>query len=246
MVGSEDGNASQLGGAFLSDEDLQDLVENREAICRVVEDHEGEETEKPMELDPENEGWSDWTVDLSLGEEVFLSSDEEIRFLRENESLSIDPGEFALLVTDEIVNIPNDKTAFISLKFGHARKGLINISGFHVDPNYKGRLVFSVYNASPSPVILRRGQPVFMIVFANLTAKVSANRDEAKFQGIRRLKSGWLEGLQGRTASVEKLNEEVGKLKRKFEEAKQIVYIIGGGVLVFLLSEAIRRWLLTA
>ena len=42
---------------------------------------------------------------------------------------------------------------------------LINVSGFHVDPNYKGKLIFSAFNAGPRDIILRKLDPVFMIFF---------------------------------------------------------------------------------
>lgn len=82
--------------------------------------------------------------------------------------LIIPPGQFALLLTEEFVRIPPYVMGFISLKFGVKGPGLINVSGFHVDPGYEGRLVFSVYNAGPSPAHLHRGQDVFLLWLADL------------------------------------------------------------------------------
>jgi dCTP deaminase len=47
-------------------------------------------------------------------------------------------------------------------------RGLINVSGFSVDPGYSGKLLFSVYNAGPSPVHLTEGERWFTIFFADL------------------------------------------------------------------------------
>lgn len=162
-------------------------------------------------------GKPDWNLDLALGEEAYLSSDEEIRILDEHESISIAPGEFALLITEEQFEIPPDTAAFISLKFTHALKGLINISGFHVDPNYEGRIVFSVYNSGPSPAHLRRGEAVFMIVFASLTQSLGnkKNRENANYQDNKRLQADMLAGLQGRTTSLENLDDTVTKLQQR-------------------------------
>lgn len=85
--------------------------------------------------------------------------------------LIIPPGQFALLLTEEYVRIPPDVMGFISLKFGVKGPGLINVSGFHVDPGYEGRLVFSVYNGGPSPAHLHRGQDVFLLWLADLDRK---------------------------------------------------------------------------
>jgi len=56
--------------------------------------------------------------------------------LQDKEDVIVPPGQFALLITEERVNIPDDKIAFISFKFSKKARGLINVSGFHVDPGY--------------------------------------------------------------------------------------------------------------
>jgi dCTP deaminase len=46
--------------------------------------------------------------------------------------------------------------------------GLINVSGFHVDPGFYGKLIYAVYNAGPSEIHLSRGTEMFLIWFADL------------------------------------------------------------------------------
>lgn len=109
--------------------------------------------------------------ELSLGNEIFQtdSKDKKKQILTQNkEQITMNPGQFALLLTQEVINIPNDKIAFISIKAGIKLKGLINVSGFHVDPGFNGKLVFSVYNAGTSPISLEMGEPCFLIWFAEL------------------------------------------------------------------------------
>lgn len=57
---------------------------------------------------------------------------------------------------------------FISLRFSIKGTGLINVSGFHVDPGYEGRLIFSVYNAGPTAITMTRGQDLFLLWLADL------------------------------------------------------------------------------
>jgi dCTP deaminase len=85
-----------------------------------------------------------------------------------NGVLMIKPGQFGLLYTVEKVRIPADVIAFISIKASIKFKGLVNVSGFHVDPGYHGRLKFSVYNAGTETVPLGVGEPAFLIWFADL------------------------------------------------------------------------------
>ena len=47
----------------------------------------------------------------------------------------------AMLITEEQVNVPLDAMAFISMKAGKKLGGLINISGFHVDPGFNPSVV---------------------------------------------------------------------------------------------------------
>lgn len=77
--------------------------------------------------------------ELSLGEEIFQtdSSTGKKEVLKNNgDQVIIKPGQFALLLTDEKLRMPLDKIAFISIKAGIKLKGLINVSGFHVDPGF--------------------------------------------------------------------------------------------------------------
>lgn len=114
---------------------------------------------------------SSWDLDLRLGDEAFVSSGKAVQKLQDRDSVTIEPGEFAFLLTLEHLELPLDVVGFISVKFTHKAKGLINVSGFHVDPGYKGHLIFSVYNAGPRPIMLRRGDPVFMMGLSKLASK---------------------------------------------------------------------------
>lgn len=116
---------------------------------------------------------------LSLGSEAYRTDnkDRRVEILDDkNKNIEINPGQFTLLMTDEYVNIPDDKLAFISIKAKQKLKGLVNVSGFHVDPGFKGKLLFSVYNAGPSTITLETKKPYFLIWFANLEDKAQGNQ----------------------------------------------------------------------
>jgi len=123
---------------------------------------------------------SEASYDLSLGEEVLVTPKKEPQYLKKGETLNIDSGQFAVLTTEEYFKMPDDLVGFITVRFRYKSKGLVNISGFHVDPGFEGRLVFSVYNAGPTTVTLRRGERVFSIFFAELRPKTSYHGDYNK------------------------------------------------------------------
>ena len=110
------------------------------------------------------------SYELCLGDEVYISAlpdtprnERKKVTLRNQETIPIPPGQFAFLITSETIKIPNNALALISMKFKYKSKGLINVSGLHVDPGYSGKLIFAVYNAGPLHVHLARGERVFAI-----------------------------------------------------------------------------------
>lgn len=115
-------------------------------------------------------------VTLRIGPEIYITpSLEEAapnnhtkQLLGPGQPFAIPPGQFAFLLTEESVVVPATAMAFISMKATFKLKGLVNVSGFHVDPGWSGPLIFAVFNAGPSAVHLQRGLPLFLIWFADL------------------------------------------------------------------------------
>src|SRR2546427_12576469 len=107
--------------------------------------------------------------ELGLGSEAFVTSDATQKTeLDVGKQLVIPSGQFGLLVTAERVSIPEDAIGFISIKAGVKFRGLVNVSGFHVDPGFSGKLKFAVYNAGSQNIVLDRNQRVFLIWFSSL------------------------------------------------------------------------------
>jgi hypothetical protein len=76
------------------------------------------------------------SITLRVGREIYVTPELEeahIRTkqqLRNNQGFLIPPGQFAYLMTEEIVKVPNNAMAFISMKATFKMKGLVNVSGF--------------------------------------------------------------------------------------------------------------------
>ena len=113
---------------------------------------------------------SEGTCRLRLGEQVFVTPvaegwkipDREIRQLEIGQTVDIPPGQFAYLLTHETITLPSNAIGLISMKLEAKMLGLVNVSGFHVDPGYSGKLIFAVWNAGPQLSLRRRilpGQP---------------------------------------------------------------------------------------
>jgi dCTP deaminase len=164
--------------------------------------------------------------ELGLGPEAFLTSDLEKRkkILNEGEQLVLPPGQFGLLLTEEKVTIPNTAIGFISIKAGIKFCGLVNVSGFHVDPGFTGRLKFSVYNAGSQNVVLQRKQKVFLLWFSDLDQATKsysgehANQNEISPKDVMR--------IQGDIASPGQLKTDIQRLEARFENLKVVVAVL--------------------
>src|SRR6266404_2128296 len=105
----------------------------------------------------------DASYELSLGNEYFTTDlPDGIKVIIEpGNQVVIKPGQFALLITKETVTIPDNVLAFISIKASIKFRGLVNVSGFHVDPGFTGKLKFAVYNAGSKDIVLDWEQRLF-------------------------------------------------------------------------------------
>jgi len=165
--------------------------------------------------------------ELSLGQEVYLTDSKtgrvEILNEKSNRQIDINPGQFALLLTQEKVKVPNDKIAFISIKASEKLKGLINVSGFHVDPGFNDHLLFSVYNAGPSTIVLNIGQPYFPMWFAEMKTELhdgeSYNTDNIHYNKLDHIPPRYIEFLKrGELTSPKALYDKIKDVEANLNE----------------------------
>jgi dCTP deaminase len=152
---------------------------------------------------------------LSLGDQYYATRDELPKNLHSKLTPNyarIEPGEFAVLTTKEYVYVPGDLVGLISVKYSYKQRGLVNVSGFHVDPGFFGRLLFTVYNAGPQDIVLRAGEPIFLIMFAELK-----ERAKEPYLGIHLsqhdIPSDTVARLRGTSVSPRNLEERLKRLE---------------------------------
>lgn len=159
---------------------------------------------------------------LRMGYQYYVSASEAdagrntLQTLQPEESLAIPSGQFAVLLTEETVTVPPGKIAFISIKTTLKSRGLVNVSGFHVDPGYSAPLRFAVFNAGPSTIVITRREDCFLIWYADLDVEDTENVKSA--QQNRRyswgISSNDVASLAGAVNSVGVLSQKVEKLER--------------------------------
>lgn len=159
------------------------------------------------------------SYDLRLGKELYMAGESVPRFLSEEEPyVSLPPGQFAILTSHEIVDIPRNMMAFISVRSKYKLEGLVNISGFHVDPTFKGVLRFGVQNVGPADILLKLYESTFTIFFAELTSdEIGGGRDKEDDihfkQGLTGIRLEDVQLLGGKNFTLSTLQKDVDRLR---------------------------------
>jgi dCTP deaminase len=174
------------------------------------------------------------SYDLRLGVESYVVGDDTPTRLNEDKPyLSIAPGQFALLTTYEVLKMPNDLIAFITLRNTYKMQGLINVSGFHVDPTHEGILIFAVNNIGPNDIRLKLKDPTFTIFFADVEGDTGKARDPFGTE----LPQQYVQLLGGSSVTL-------GKLQKELEELKSRVLLyapLGIALLIALILNLLKK-----
>lgn len=184
-------------------------------------------------------------VKLTVGAEVYVSPIEakgavSIRALSPDEAFAIPPGQFAFLITEERVQVPKDAMAFISIRARTKWRGLLNVSGFHADPGYNGRLIFSVLNGSPASIHLRRGEYCFLMWMADLDQPTTAFAREQP--GYDRIPSELVSNISSEFKTVAGVAKALDDLRLELRVTQSTVGVLVG----LVIAMAIRVFFPTA
>lgn len=181
--------------------------------------------------------YNGWEYDLRLGDEFYTTTEDMPIILKDDKPYAIiRPGDFALLITKEFLIMPMDVMAFISIKFSYKQKGLINISGFHVDPGYKGKIIFSVYNAGPNDIILRKNDPVFMIFFMELDKELTGKKPS--INSYNSLPVQMISSIRGKSVSLATNAERIDRLEHYVKFYGAIAF----SIIILLLGAIVKKW----
>lgn len=190
---------------------------------------------------------------LCVGPEAYITPDHKTQnplrhtaiSLKNNgeDRLAIPPGQFGFLLTEEEIEVPETAMAFISMKSTFKLQGLINASGFHVDPGYKGKLIFSVFNAGPKSIHLKRGTPLFLIWYADLDENAKNQKDIYKKTqpGHDTIPLSLINGISGEIQSAHGLSEKIRDLDKAVSTNSVLVKWLFGllGTLIVALIVAL-------
>jgi len=156
------------------------------------------------------------------------SGTRTVHLLDQGEAIAIPPGQFGFLETAETIKLDGRVMGFISFKATYKMKGLVNVSGFHVDPGWEGPLKFALYNAGPNPIHIQQGMPLFLLWIANLDEPSKMQRTKASSDDdfVR-----MVNGVSGSVNSGYDLSDRITTLELKQAATnEQIAWIKGIGL----------------
>ncbi|MFS0820722.1 dCTP deaminase [Bacillus sp. 1P02SD] len=124
------------------------------------------------------------SIDLRLGEHFLvidehanhhISMDEPANYreIKTKDKIVIPPHSFLLATTVEVVELPNNLTAFVEGRSSIGRLGLFIQNAGWVDPGFKGQITLELYNANRLPIELTVGRRICQLVIATVDQEAS-------------------------------------------------------------------------
>lgn len=108
------------------------------------------------------------SYDLSLGNQYWQNGKKH-KLDEDNGFIQLKRGDFVIVSSKEIAELPNDIAARFDLTVGLFCQGVILSNGPQVDPGFRGRLICSLFNLSNSTVELKRDQHYSTLEFIKLS-----------------------------------------------------------------------------
>ncbi len=107
------------------------------------------------------------SYDLSLDDTYWQNGKKDV--LDENKSfIELKPGDYVLISSKEIANLPKDITGRFDLAVSLFCQGVILSNGPQVDPGFNGKLFCLLFNAANETVNLKRGQHYATLEFVKV------------------------------------------------------------------------------
>jgi deoxycytidine triphosphate deaminase len=148
--------------------------------------------------------------DLTLDDEYYHNG--AIKHLDTiNSFIIMEPGDYALVGSSEIANLPRDIAGKFGLSVGLFMQGIILSNGPQIDPGFRGRLYCLLFNTSSQQFQLKRGQHYATIEFIKLLEPTFPYR--GKYQGCETLSEYLPRSIP--SSAIGELRKDVEGLKKE-------------------------------
>ncbi len=191
------------------------------------------------------------SYDLRVGPEAAVSSRRGKVNVKEKGFVELDAGDFAVLVTEEVISLNNQHSGRFGLRSKWARKGLLATTGPQIDPGFKGRLGIGLTNLTSRKIALSHLDDLLTVEFHRLSEPVERPYS-GPYQDQSSLSNEDLEAvlereilslsevnttLRSLAANVKRLEESVSAMK---ESISSMRWFIGGGIAIIGIIVALK------
>lgn len=98
---------------------------------------------------------------------------------REGDSFIIQPGQFVLASTKELIELPNNLAGRLEGKSSLGRLGIvIHSTAGKIDPGFKGRITLEISNIGILPIKIYPGMRICQLLFEELTSEPTKSYSE--------------------------------------------------------------------
>ena len=172
------------------------------------------------------------SYDLRVGPVAAVSSSHSKVNVKEKGFLEMTPGDFAIVVSEEVITMDNQHTGRFGLRSKWARKGLTATTGTQIDPGFSGRLNVGLTNLSSKNIALPHLADFLTVEFHKLQEPV-----KAPYSGVYQNQS---------SLSNEDLETVLEREVMSLSEMNTILRALSSSVASLEKSVASMRWILGA
>jgi deoxycytidine triphosphate deaminase len=170
------------------------------------------------------------SYDMRLGNQYYIYSNSninlenrfEIKHLCDGQQIVIPPGEVCYASTKEILYMPNDLCANVSLPLGLVLEGLMLSKQPPIDPGYNGGIICMLHNLSDNNVYIKANAKILTIEFNKLVYSAS-QLYEGKYKDKFSLDQYMNKPI---TSGLYQLREETRKYQNRFARLMPVILTI--------------------
>jgi len=108
------------------------------------------------------------SIDIRVGKQGATTTTKKIIDIQDEGYILVDPGDFAIIISLEKLELGPQYTGRFGLRSKYARKGLIATTGPQIDPGFRGRLIIGITNLTPKAVSLPYKDDLLTVEFHKL------------------------------------------------------------------------------
>lgn len=168
------------------------------------------------------------SYDLTVGDNYYIN--EEIKGLSKRKGfINIDPGNYAIVESKEIINLPNNICGRFDLLVGLFCRSVILSNSTQVDPGFHGKLYCLLFNPSNERINLKMGERYATLEFSKMIEPSEGYN--GKYQNKIDLIDFLAKDLQ--KSVIVNHSQEIEKLKKESFWLKYLPLIISLAALAF-------------